>query len=239
MNNEPTNLPLGARVWRSGLQAGFHLLYNQLAWTYDTVSDVVSAGKWREWQRAALPFVRGPRVLELGHGPGHTLLDLQQAGYDVTGIDLSPAMGRQALRHGRSHGALLGIVRGRAQTLPFPTAGFDTVIALFPTPYVVDPATLSEVYRVLVPGGRFIILPEARLRPTSTSNRALEQLYRVTGQRPSSAPDTLQAAPDPAMGRTAFWTQALTSSPHWTADRIAVENLVVADSHVLLIIAER
>ncbi len=239
MNSNPTNLPLGAKVWRSGLQTGFHLLYNQLAWTYDTVSGVVSAGKWREWQRAALPFVRGPRVLELGHGPGHTLLELQQAGCEVTGLDLSPAMGRQALRRGRSHGELLAVVGGRAQALPFPAAGFDTVISLFPTPYVVDPATLNEVYRVLVPGGRFIILPEARLTPTTAPNRALEHLYRLTGQRPSTVPDAGQAAQDPDNTRSSFWVRALTASPHWTADRITVDSLVVADSRVLLIVAER
>ena len=51
----------------------FHLLYHQLAWAYDAVSAAVSLGRWQDWGAAALPFVNGASVLELGHGPGHLL----------------------------------------------------------------------------------------------------------------------------------------------------------------------
>lgn len=239
MESKAGTLSLVARLWRAGLRTGFHLLYNQMAWSYDTVSAVVSAGKWRDWQRAAQPFVRGARVLELGHGPGHTLLDLQRSGFQVTGLDLSPTMGRMARRRGQAEGQTLDVVRGRAQTLPFAAAAFDTVLSLFPTPYVVDPATLQEVHRVLVPGGRLVVLPEARLATTSVSNRALEQLYRITGQRPARAPDVEQAVTEPFTGRSVYWTKALTAASSWTAEQIAVQQVNVADSTVLLLIAER
>ena len=53
-----------------------------------------------------------------------------------------------------------------AQRLPFPPGCFDTVIATFPSQYIYDPGTLSEVLRVLhnpknesgIPGGRFVVV---------------------------------------------------------------------------------
>ena len=48
--------------------------------------------------RAALPFVNGRNILEIGHGPGHLLLELSQQGKFVVGLDLSPYMGRMAQR---------------------------------------------------------------------------------------------------------------------------------------------
>ena len=75
--------------WQQLVRFGFRLLYNEMAWTYDMVSWSVSLGEWRLWQQAALPFVSGETVLEIGHGPGHMLLALQNMGVAVTGLDLS------------------------------------------------------------------------------------------------------------------------------------------------------
>ncbi|MER3543218.1 MAG: hypothetical protein C4311_01115 [Chloroflexota bacterium] len=63
------------------LRSAFRLLYNELAWTYDWVSQAVSLGQWRSWQRASLARLRGPRVLEVAHGTGDLLLDLAEAGF--------------------------------------------------------------------------------------------------------------------------------------------------------------
>ncbi|MCZ7544410.1 MAG: hypothetical protein M5R40_13175 [Anaerolineae bacterium] len=41
------------RLWWALVRFGFRLLYNELAFTYDLVSRVVSLGQWRAWQRAA------------------------------------------------------------------------------------------------------------------------------------------------------------------------------------------
>lgn len=172
------------RSWNSLVRFGFRLLYNELAWAYDVVSWLVSLGEWRAWQRAALPFVAGRDVLELGHGPGHMLLGLQNARFDVVGLDLSSAMGRLAQTRTQR---TVPLVRGRGQNLPFGTAVFDTVLATFPTEYIVDPATLAAVARVLRANGRFVIVPEGHLTGRGPLRSFIAWLFTITGQRPSVA----------------------------------------------------
>ncbi|MCA9874663.1 MAG: methyltransferase domain-containing protein [Anaerolineales bacterium] len=186
-------------IWQALLRFGFRLLYNELAWTYDLVSWLVSLGEWRAWQQAALPFVAGRDVLEIGHGPGHMLLALQNARYDVVGLDLSPFMGRRAQRRTQR---TVPLVRGKVQDLPLATAVFDTVLATFPTEYIIDPAALTAVARVLRPDGRLVVVPEGRLRGRGLLQRLIEWLFAVTGQR-----DTAGEVDDEQ--ETAVWQQYL------------------------------
>ena len=170
-------------AWRRFLRFGFRLLYNEMAWTYDAVSWLVSRGEWRAWQQATLPYVVGERVLELGHGPGHMLLALQQAGYTVVGLDLSLHMGRMARKRiARRRVASISLTQGVVQQLPFATAVFDTVVATFPTEYVVDPRTVAAAYRVLAENGRFVIVPEGHLTTSGPVTRFIDWLYAITGQ---------------------------------------------------------
>ncbi len=171
------------KLWIGLLRFGFRLLYYELAWTYDLVSWVVSLGEWRRWQQAALPFVQGPLVLELGHGPGHMLVDLQRDGHTVFGVDLSPFMGRQARRRLQKQQLPTNLILAQAQVLPLPTAVFNTVLATFPTEYIVDPQTLAAVQRVLVANGRLIVVPEGHLTGRGGLHRLIDWLFRITGQR--------------------------------------------------------
>src|SRR5437868_2620777 len=83
------------------LRFGFRLLYNEMAFTYDLVSWIVSLGEWRSWQRAALKHLNAPpgsRILEVAHGTANLQLDLRAQGYDSIGLDLSKYMGQIARR---------------------------------------------------------------------------------------------------------------------------------------------
>ena len=161
----------------------FDLLYHPFAFTYDLVAATVSFGHWKDWGRTVLPFIKGTRILELGHGPGHlqrTLLDLK---LNPVAIDESAQMGTLARRRlGRSQ----KLTRSLAQQLPFQSNSFDTVIATFPTEYIFNAETLSEVSRCLSDGGRLIVLPVAW--PKSL---LLKWLYRVTGESPSELNNAL------------------------------------------------
>ena len=92
-----TDQPWIVRAWWGLVGFGFRLLYNEMAFTYDLVSWIVSLGQWRAWQRAALDHIDAPpgaRILELAHGTGNLQMDLRAAGYHTVALDLSRAMGR-------------------------------------------------------------------------------------------------------------------------------------------------
>ena len=154
----------------------FHLLYHPFAFAYDLVAATVSFGKWNDWTKAVLPFIKGTHILELGHGPGHLqriLLDLK---FDPVAIDESAQMGTLAKRRlGKSH----QLTRGLAQHLPFANNSFDCVVSTFPTEYIFNAQTLSEIRRCLSDGGRLIVLPVAWPK-----SGFLQWLYRVTGESP-------------------------------------------------------
>lgn len=175
------------RTWWRLVRFGFRLLYNEMAFTYDLVSSLVSLGSWRCWQRTVLGHLAIPKdgvILELAHGTGNLQIDLQAAGYPhCIGYDLSPYMGRIARRKLLRLHIPARLIRGRAQRLPFPKAQFDAVISTFPTDFIVAPETLREVHRVLKPEGQFIIVPNGVLSGGGAVEAGLEWLYRITGQR--------------------------------------------------------
>jgi ubiquinone/menaquinone biosynthesis C-methylase UbiE len=164
----------------------FALLYNQMAWTYDLVSWTVSMGQWRSWQRTALPYLRGKRVLEVAHGTGNILLDLLSLGFEPVGLDLSPAMSRLAARKLRRR---LGVrdlpaplTRGSVFALPYADHSFQSILSTFPTEFMVQPEVIGEFHRVLLPGGVFVCVPSARITGGALGDRWAAWLFRVTGQ---------------------------------------------------------
>lgn len=173
-------------VWHTAVKFGFRLLYNELAWTYDTISWTVSLGHWRKWQLAVLAYVQGRRVLEIAHGPGHMLIALAQRGFQVTGLDLSAAMGRQAQRRLRRMALTTAVplVRGDVHALPFAAQSFDTVLSQFPTAFISEAETLAAVHRVLATHGRLVILPEGHLTGTGPLYNFIDWLFAITGQKP-------------------------------------------------------
>lgn len=174
------------QAWWGLVRFGFRLLYNEMAWTYDWVSWLVSLGDWRSWQRAAIGFVRvppGTRVLELAHGTGNLQVDLRTAGLTAVGYDLSSYMGRIARRKLLRYRIRPDLVRGRAERLPFADGCFPAVVSTFPTEFIVEPETLAEVHRVLMPGGRLVVVVSGTLTDGGFVRALLEAAYRVTGQR--------------------------------------------------------
>jgi ubiquinone/menaquinone biosynthesis C-methylase UbiE len=162
---------------RKFLRFFFYLLYQPFAWSYDLVAWVVSLGRWESWLRTTLPYLPGPRVLELGHGPGHLQAAVNSANVVAFGIDASAQMGRLA----RSRGALR-LARAAAPALPLRAGSFDQIVATFPTEYILQPRTLQASKRLLAPGGQLVILPVAWLRGRSLPERAMAALFRITGQ---------------------------------------------------------
>lgn len=101
--------------------------------------------------------VAGCRVLDAGCGSGPLLADLTERGATVSGFDSSPAMVRLA-RQRLGEAADLRVA-DLAQRLPYDDDAFDDAVAVLVLHYLEDwSQPLSELRRVLRPGGRLVVV---------------------------------------------------------------------------------
>jgi ubiquinone/menaquinone biosynthesis C-methylase UbiE len=112
--------------------------------------------------------------LEVGIGTGLNLpfyaMDVQ-----LTGIDLSPAMLRIARTRANELGKSVEFREADAHALPFPDDSFDSVVCTFSLCAIPDDRrALSEMTRVLRPGGRLLLADHI-----ASSNWAVRGLQRV------------------------------------------------------------
>ena len=165
------------RLTRRLLPWLFERLYHELAWSYDLVAAAVSRGYWFAWVRAVVPLLQQQVVLELGCGTGHLQAALARADVRHAGLDLSPPMLRQARRRLHASGLVPRLVRADARRLPFESARFSDVVATFPAPYILEPATLAEVRRVLRPSSQLVIVDGGQLRHSGLYGAAVARIY--------------------------------------------------------------
>ena len=93
----------------------------------------------------------GERILDLGCGDGQLTLRIAASGASVVGIDASPAMVAAARARG------VEADNGPAEKLPYPDHVFDAVFSNAVLHWVRgQDEMLSQVRRVLRPGGRFV-----------------------------------------------------------------------------------
>ncbi|NJN79502.1 MAG: methyltransferase domain-containing protein [Anaerolineales bacterium] len=142
-------------------------------------------GQWKNWGRSILPFINGTHILELGHGPGHLQRFLLNLNLTLFGIDESTQMGQLAKKR---IGNTQQLTRGLAQHLPYAGESFSSIISTFPTDYIFDAKTLSEIKRCLRSSGRCIVLPAAFPR-----NGFLKWLYKVTGESPETIDESIKS----------------------------------------------
>jgi len=138
-------------------------------------------GGGREWvgERAQ------GRVLEVAIGTGRNLFHYP-ADATVTGIELSPAMLAIARQRGASLGRDVDLREGDAEHLPAEDASFDTVVCALSLCTIPGPAAaIGEMKRVLVPGGRLLLLDHigSTWPPVYVSQWLLEQItIRAAGE---------------------------------------------------------
>jgi len=167
------------------LRLFFRLLYHEFAWSYDLVAWMVSLGRWKRWVFTSLPYLAGPRILELGHGPGHLQAALAGKGFYIAGLDASRQMGKLAYRRIKREKFQPRLVRANAPTLPFATQSFDQVVATFPTEYILQKDTLASIQRLLRPGGMLVLIPFAWITGRGFLDRFAAWLFNVTGEAPA------------------------------------------------------
>ena len=149
-------------------------VFDSVADSYDLMNDLMSLGVHRIWKRdfAANSGVGlGDRVLDLAGGTGDiaTLLSKRVgANGRVVLSDINEAMlnvGRQRLEDQGIVGNVSYAI-ANAEHLPFDSGEFDVVTIAFGLRNVTDKsAALREMYRVLRPGGKALILEFSKVQP--------------------------------------------------------------------------
>lgn len=159
-------------------------MFTAIAKFYDLNNSLLSFGLHHSWKRKAIsyiPDIPGTRALDLGAGTCDlAILVDQRLRYtsQIIAADLNLAMLRVGQDKVRSRDLANRItcLQMNAEHLTFPPAIFDTVTAGFCIRNVGNlPQALSEICRVLQPGGRFVCLEFSR--PVSAGLRKLYDWY--------------------------------------------------------------
>jgi SAM-dependent methyltransferase len=102
-------------------------------------------------------ITEGMCLLDIGCGTGQTAVFMKEMfGSRVVGLENHPIMLEKAEKRIKAAGAEVELVKGAAEEMPFGHGTFDLITSESVLSFVDSPAVLSEVARVLKPGGIFI-----------------------------------------------------------------------------------
>ncbi|MCS6908247.1 MAG: ubiquinone/menaquinone biosynthesis methyltransferase [Anaerolineales bacterium] len=143
-------------------------MFGRIALRYDRLNRMMTLGQDLRWrkevvQRAAIPS--SGRVLDLGTGTGDLALEVVRytPAVQVVAADFALPM-MQVGRRGKP--AIIRWCAADALSLPFPSESFDAVVSGFLLRNVADlERSLSEQYRVLRTGGKWVSLDTTPPRP--------------------------------------------------------------------------
>jgi len=154
-------------------------LYDGIADRYDATRGGERRGEdFAEQLHHRLPVGEGP-ILEIGVGTGVVALALKRRGRPVLGLDVSAAM------LGRAVGRLGPVViQGDGCQLPVKRESVAHAVSVWVLQHIDPPhVLLSEVARVLRPGGRYLVCPTNRIPEDDPIEPILVELLRQIEQR--------------------------------------------------------
>ncbi len=141
-------------------------MFDRIAPRYDLLNHLLSIGHdvlWRQMALAAAELDPGATLLDVACGTGDFCLEALRAadGVVATGVDCSRAMLERARCKAEALQVAprLHLLRGDALALPLPPATFDLCVSGFAMRNLADiPAAITQMVRVVRPGGRVVIL---------------------------------------------------------------------------------
>jgi ubiquinone/menaquinone biosynthesis C-methylase UbiE len=136
--------------------AQYDRFYTSFAKVYDGAVKVLPF--WKRWLRATLPHIQGLRVLEVSFGTGYLLM--QYAGqFETFGIDYNERFVTMLQEKLARVGLSANIQQGNVERLPYEDGFFDSIVNTMAfTAYPDGEKALSEMHRVLKPGGKLVMV---------------------------------------------------------------------------------
>jgi demethylmenaquinone methyltransferase/2-methoxy-6-polyprenyl-1,4-benzoquinol methylase len=140
-------------------------MFDNISGSYDFLNHFFSAGIDKRWRKKAIDLLREDQpeeILDVATGTGDFAFEaLRLNPRKVIGIDISDGMleiGREKIRR-RKMDDRMEFIHGDSENLPFEEDRFDAITVAFGVRNFQDlKAGLSEMKRVLKPGGKAVIL---------------------------------------------------------------------------------
>ncbi|MBT8177682.1 MAG: bifunctional demethylmenaquinone methyltransferase/2-methoxy-6-polyprenyl-1,4-benzoquinol methylase UbiE [Eudoraea sp.] len=140
-------------------------MFDTISGEYDRLNRVISFGtdiRWRKRVVSMLTPRKPKRILDIATGTGDLAIALKQTGAEkIVGLDISPGMldiGKQKV-NALQLDQIIEMVIGDSEQLAFEEASFDAATVAFGVRNFENlKQGLSEIYRVLRPGGTLVVL---------------------------------------------------------------------------------
>ncbi len=157
----------------------FDAFYTQFSGIYDFL--VRHTSLWNAWVGPAIPRIRGPRVLEISFGTGW-LITHYASRFETCGIDLNEKMIRITSRNLLANGVRIPLQRASVEALPYRSETFDTVVNTMAfSGYPRADSAMSEICRVLKPGGRLVLIDIGYPEDGNWMGKNLARFIEATG----------------------------------------------------------
>jgi demethylmenaquinone methyltransferase/2-methoxy-6-polyprenyl-1,4-benzoquinol methylase len=133
-------------------------MFDRIAGVYDAMNSVMTAGLHHRWRRRAIDLAAvgpGSKVLDVATGTGDLAIEAASRGAEVVGSDFSEGM----LARARTKAPTIRFEQADALALPYPDDSFDAATVGFGARNFAElERGLSEMARVVRPGGRVVVL---------------------------------------------------------------------------------
>jgi demethylmenaquinone methyltransferase/2-methoxy-6-polyprenyl-1,4-benzoquinol methylase len=188
-------------------------MFDSISGKYDFLNHFLSLGIDIRWRKKAVKLLskENPKlILDVATGTGDFAMETLALDPDkVIGVDISEGMlevGRKKIKE-RGYDSIIELRSGDSENLPFEENKFDAVIVAFGVRNFENlQKGLSEIYRVLKPGGRMVVLEFSK--PRLFPFKQLYNLYfkyilpkvgNMISKNPAAytyLPESVQAFPD-------------------------------------------
>jgi demethylmenaquinone methyltransferase/2-methoxy-6-polyprenyl-1,4-benzoquinol methylase len=176
-------------------------MFTEVSGRYDLLNHLLSGGMDRSWRRTAVKMARPAgvrRILDLATGTGDLAFAFSRAkGFEgeVLGMDISGEMIRLARRKAaaRHVSNRVQFREGTALDVPEPDGYFDIVSVGFGVRNFADAEKgLLEAHRMLVPGGRLVVLEFFRRQENALLRFYLDRVLPRLGRWISGSPSAYE-----------------------------------------------
>lgn len=140
-------------------------MFDNISENYDGLNRVISFGIDQKWRRKLIDMVKKTRpkyILDVATGTGDLAIAMADSDAEkIIGLDISAGMlqvGKNKI-HAKNLDQRIEMVQADSENLPYPDHTFDAITVAFGVRNFENlEKGLSEIYRVLSPGGIFVVL---------------------------------------------------------------------------------